>query len=66
MLKYKDRVVIELAGHDHWEDFRMNLDSDGNMFRNMFVATGVGLDHKQLPGFNTMKIDEATVMPKEF
>ena len=66
MLKYKDKVVIELAGHDHWEDFRMNIDSDGNMFRNMFIATGVGLDHKQLPGFNTMKIDEVTVMPKEF
>lgn len=58
MLRYKDKVIIELAGHDHWEDFRVHVDDEGNTYHNMFVATGVGLDHKQLPGFNTMKIDE--------
>lgn len=46
MLKYKDRVVIELAGHDHWEDLRLYVDKNGNKFRNLFVATGIGLDHK--------------------
>jgi len=61
----KDRLVIELAGHDHWEDLRMYLDKDGNAYRNMFVATGVGMDHNQLPGFNTMKIDGKTSVPKD-
>lgn len=65
MRNYKDRVVIELAGHDHWEDIRVYADKDGNKFRNMFVATGIGMDHKQLPGFNTMKIDGDTNKPKE-
>lgn len=66
MLKYKDRLVIELAGHDHWEDFRLYVDKDGNKFRNMFIASGIGMDHRQLPGFNTMKIDEQSLLPKDF
>lgn len=43
----------------------MYIDKNGNMFRNLFVATGISVDHKQLPGFNTMKIDESTMKPKE-
>lgn len=65
MLKYKDKTVIELAGHDHWEDLRAYQDKDGNEYRNIFVAAGISLDHSQLPAFNTMKIDAATQQPKE-
>ena len=45
LLQYKDQIVIELAGHDHWEDLRYYEDSDGNSYRNLFIAAGVGLDH---------------------
>jgi hypothetical protein len=45
MLQYKDQLVIELAGHEHWEDLRYYEDSDGNSYRNLFIAAGVGLDH---------------------
>lgn len=65
LLKYKDQLIIELAGHDHWEDLRYYEDSDGNAYRNLFIATGVSLDHNQLPGFNTMKIDETSKIPKD-
>lgn len=41
--KHKDRIVIELAGHDHWEDLRMISDIDGTEYRNLFIATGVTL-----------------------
>jgi len=43
----------------------MYLDKDGNAYRNLFVATGIGMDHNQLPGFNTMKIDGNTSVPKD-
>jgi len=41
--KHKDRIVIEPAGHDHWEDLRMISDIDGTEYRNLFIATGVTL-----------------------
>ena len=65
LLQYKDQIVIELAGHDHWEDLRYYEDSDGNSYRNLFIAAGVGLDHNQLPGFNTLKVDEYTLISKD-
>jgi len=65
MKKHRDRVIIELAGHDHWEDLRVDTDDDGTEFRNLFIANGVTPLMKQMPGFNTMKIDGKTLKPKE-
>ena len=45
LLKYKDSLVIEMAGHDHWEDLRYEEDSTGNLYRNLFIAGGMSLDH---------------------
>jgi len=63
--KHKDRIVIELAGHDHWEDLRMTTDKDETEYRNLFIANGVTPLMKQMPGFNTMIIDGKTLKPKE-
>ena len=29
LLQYKDQVLIEIAGHDHWEDLRSYENKDG-------------------------------------
>lgn len=57
------QIVIEIAGHDHWEDVRVfNRDTKGAM-RNIFIAAAVSPDHGQLPGFNTFKVDLDTFVP---
>ena len=42
----QDKILIELAGHDHWEDLRM---SGGGTVehnnRNLMISTGVSPDH---------------------
>lgn len=63
--KHRDRIVIELAGHDHWEDLRMLYDKDGSEYRNLFIGNGVTPNFGQMPGFNTMKIDGQNMKPKE-
>jgi hypothetical protein len=62
LLKYKDQVMLEVGGHDHWEDIRVYKNKDGDIYRNMIIATGVGLDHYQLPGFNTFKVENQMVI----
>ena len=42
--KYKDNIIIELAGHDHWEDVRLNGNSKVGT-RNLIVSTGASPDH---------------------
>ena len=56
LLAYKDQVMLEVGGHDHWEDIRVYKNKHGDIYRNLIIATGVGLDHGQLPGFNTLKV----------
>lgn len=53
MLEYKDQVVLEVGAHDHWEDVRYYENKDGDAYRNLLISTGIGMDHKQLPGFST-------------
>jgi hypothetical protein len=60
-LTYKDQIVIEIGGHDHWEDIRVYENKDGDIYRNMIIATGISLDHGQLPGFNTFKVDSSLI-----
>lgn len=61
--QYQSQIIIEIGGHDHWEDLRIfDRDTKGPL-RNLLVAVGVSPDHKQLPGFNTFEID-SDLMPK--
>lgn len=40
MKKYHSHIVLEVAGHDHFEDLRTEYDN-GQPWRNLFIATGV-------------------------
>ena len=54
--KYEDNIIIEVAGHDHWQDLRVNRDENGN-HRNLLIASSISLRYRNLPGFNTFRID---------
>lgn len=53
--------MIEIAGHDHWEDLRYFDSFDNIPLRNLLIATGTCSNHGQLPGFNTFEIDSSFV-----
>lgn len=61
--KYQDQIVLEIGGHDHWQDVRYYKSPGGKqMYRNLLVATGVSPDHGQMPGFNTFKVEDQQVV----
>ena len=64
MLAYKDTVMIELGGHDHWADLRALESKDGDAYRNLYIAAGISANHNQMPGFTTMEIDGNQLIPK--
>lgn len=45
--KNSDKIMIELAGHDHWEDLRMTPigSDDDHPIRNLFVSVAITPDH---------------------
>jgi hypothetical protein len=55
--KYQHKVILEIAGHDHWEDLRMIKTRRGVEYRPLLILTGVSPVFGQLPGFNTLKIN---------
>ena len=42
---YKARIVIEIAGHDHFQDVRAFYRANKGPIRNLVVAPGVSPDH---------------------
>ena len=61
----KDKLIIEVGGHDHWESIRSFEDDDAQVYRNILIPTAIGMNKFQLPGFNTFKVDANTLKPKE-
>jgi len=68
-LKYHDKIVMELVGHDHYADLRYHssqgMPSDLNIkdastkfnFHNLFVAPGVTPNKEQQPGFAVFEVN---------
>jgi len=34
------KLILEVGGHDHWEDLRSYKDKDGHIYRNLLISTG--------------------------
>jgi hypothetical protein len=60
--QHQDRIILEVAGHDHWGDVRYN-DAKEGVYRNMFIPIAVGMNQGNLPGFSTFTIDKDTFEP---
>jgi hypothetical protein len=58
MKDFSDKIIIEVGGHDHWEDLRFYDNNNAGPIRNLFVAAGVTPKSGQLPAFNSFIVDE--------
>lgn len=54
--EFKDRVIIELAGHDHLESVRTHKIGKDNFFHNLLVAPSITPWYKNNPGVSSLKI----------
>jgi hypothetical protein len=45
MKEFKERIIIEIAGHDHLQDLRIVEDDEGD-YRNLLIANGISVDHE--------------------
>mmetsp|Transcript_21290 Transcript_21290/g.32949 ORF Transcript_21290/g.32949 Transcript_21290/m.32949 type:complete len:113 (-) Transcript_21290:274-612(-) len=52
-----DKIILEVAGHDHWLDVRYYDDKEGNNYRNILIGTAVSPDRNQMPGYSKFKIE---------
>ena len=53
----RDRIIIEVAGHDHVEDIRYSRRQDGKSARSLLISNAVTLNNHDLPGFTTFKVE---------
>lgn len=42
MLENKDKMAIEIGGHDHWADLRVYNSKKYGPYRNIYVPAGIG------------------------
>lgn len=57
--EFKDRIIIELAGHDHFSSLRTHKTSDTTEFyHNLFVAPSITPWYDNNPGVSSFKISD--------
>ena len=56
--RFKDRVVIELAGHDHFASLRSHEATDGSFYHNIFVAPSITPWYSNNPGVSSFRIEK--------
>ena len=55
--EFKDRIIIELAGHDHLESLRTHKIDNDNYFHNLLVAPSITPWYNNNPGVSSLTID---------
>ena len=68
LLKYKDKLVIELSAHDHFTDVRYHADSsstDKQYYHNMLVSPSISPLKGHNPGLSLLSIDTETMEPQD-
>jgi len=65
MYAYKDKIILEVGGHDHMEDLRIFNSNSKGPYRNLFIGCAVSPDHEQMPGFNTFAIEGDEMVPRD-
>ena len=62
--EHKDRIVIELAGHDHFASLRAHTEENGDGFHNIFVAPSITPWYSNNPGVTSFEIVGEDSTPK--
>ena len=55
--EFKHRVIIELAGHDHFASLRSHKIDSNDFFHNLLVAPSITPWYKNNPGVSSLAID---------
>ena len=55
---HKDRVLMEVAGHDHFSSLRTHKESDDVFYHNLFVAPSITAWYNNNPGVSSFKISD--------
>jgi len=75
--KYKDKIIIEVGGHDHFSNMRYHTDSDvldmtvpapsnADLFHNLIVNPSISPWHGNNPGISVFEIDDNTLEPHKY
>ena len=64
LAQYKDRIVIELAGHDHFASLRAHQNDDGELYHNLFVSPSITPWYNNNPGVSSFEISEELIPSK--
>lgn len=59
--EYKERIIMEISGHDHFSSLRVHKDDDGDYYHNIFVAPSLTPWYSNNPGVTSLKISEDNV-----
>jgi hypothetical protein len=65
-LQYKDRIVIEVSGHDHFADIRYHSDgasSNKQFYHSILISPGISPNKNQNPGVAVFEIDKTSLVP---
>lgn len=54
----KDKIIIELAGHDHFADLRTSANMERELFHNMLVAPSITPWYRNNPGVTSFEITD--------
>ena len=63
--EYKDRILLELAGHDHFASLRAHMNDEWEVYHNLFVAPSITPWYKNNPGVTSFEITDDTLIPQK-
>lgn len=55
--KHKDRIILELAGHDHFASLRTHKLGEDDFFHNLLVAPSITAWYDNNPAVSAFRID---------
>lgn len=55
--EFKDRIVIELAGHDHFASLRTHKRGEDDYFHNLLVLPSITAWYDNNPGVSSFRIN---------
>ena len=61
--KHQKNIIMEIAGHDHWQDIRLDNHDSKKPLRNVFISGSFTMKSHSYPEFSTLKIDMDTLKP---
>ena len=62
--QHKDKILIELAGHDHFASLRAHVSDSGSSFHNIFIGPSITPWYSNNPGVSSFEVSDDLVPHK--